>query len=206
MKGYFAQIVQTQDGKLALAGTGMITGHAGETVMIRFNGAPPRTKLLPAHHPLIQSLEIFDSTDDLKLFVDQQFKKPETAPAPKQTVTSNNQRGGVTALNVNVDPAQEEELEAEFTVEEEEQEAPPVKQVQEDEEDRETARARRRARSNIWQVKWKGDMDDTYVTGCSSPREVKGKITQVFGPQNDSSYLSITRVLNDEVPDDRTTI
>lgn len=217
MKGFFVQ-VGLVDGQPKAINTGKIMGQVGAALMLQFQSNPPRNKILPVEHPIIQSLEIFETPQQVAQFIKDQLtpppaeqETPAAAPATRQlprkkptTLRLVPQQATLPELEPTEEDLAEEKLEAivdDYPVEEvTEPEALP-------ELSREEIRNQKRARSTTWKVRWKDkDTDDTYVNNCSSPPQVKKKIAAVFGPQNDSDYLSLTRILDDEIPDDRNPI
>jgi hypothetical protein len=206
---YFVQIALNNERKPVAVSSGVVVQlhEAAGVVELQFQTQPPRRKLLPLAHPLVQSLEFFGSAEDAQAFLvaEKLVPAPSAAPAPRSVP----KRKPVTLAAVQQDPEPEPELEAEFPEDEDATDAPvePPPTPPPAPSERERDGARRLARSTVWKVQWKAeDLDDTYVTGVSSSREVKAKIAATFGPQRDSDYLNISRVLPEDVPDDRTVV
>ena len=193
MNGYFAQMALDQNGKPFVANTGLIGGLVAGSLILQFNGVPPRRKILPVAHPIVQSLEIFDSLPALKIF--------------QKSLAEQIAKEGVLTTQDESDPQPEAEIESEAEVEAE----PELDEQEESPSPVPAAKARAkverdnllRKNSRLWKVEWKTDDYDTmYVQRAGSEKEVKQRIAGLFGPQKESAYKSITQVLESEVPDD----
>jgi len=180
------------DGVPTVANTGELLALVNNSVVLRFFGAPARTKILPLEHTIVQSLEIFDSIQDLQLFM-QKFNE-QNGPAPVKQAPK--RKPTVIAAVPDPEPdVTDEELEAV-------EEAPAEEQPNDPPPPRKQTPEQRLARSTMWRAIWKDpEMSDTYVSGVHSVKDAKRKINATLGTQKESDYLDVKRVLEEDVPE-----